>query len=71
MPCSIREMGSSTQQIAHETIDRFFTAAFGPAPELYRYVSCCGWRHIAINYQFNTSLAELFKTLSERKAKER
>ena len=70
MPCSIRDMGN-TPQIANETIERFFTAAFGPAPELYRYVSCCGWRHIAINYQRNNSLAEIFRSLSERNLKGR
>lgn len=70
MPCSIQNMGS-TPQIATETIDRFFTAAFGPAPELYRYVSCCGWRHIAINYQCNTSLAEIFRSFSGQNLKER
>jgi hypothetical protein len=69
MPGKARKI-SSVPQHAEETIERFFTAAFGPAPELYQFVSCCGWRPIGIHSRQGAWFAEIFKSLSEHALKE-
>jgi HSP20 family molecular chaperone IbpA len=42
----------------HKTIDRLFTAAFGPSDVAYQRASLCGWRSLASNAQLDPLLGD-------------